>query len=115
MLLHDAHCLPAKYFKVIADKERKYFQIVSRVLSDFFDDSLPDGQLTAIAFVLFGMCNWIYSWYEPKGSISPQELSKIIWTVFLKGASGINCGASEMIGHALNQKTDHQWGISHGS
>ncbi|MBW1707863.1 MAG: hypothetical protein JRJ86_22340 [Deltaproteobacteria bacterium] len=31
------------------------------------------------------MCNWIYSWYDPKGAISPENLSKMIWTVFLKG------------------------------
>ena len=105
VLLHDAHCLPTKYFKVIAEKERKYFQIVSRVLSGFFGGSLPRGQLTSATFVLFGMCNWIYSWYDPKGAIAPQELSKIIWTVFLKGASGISHGISGMNGHAFDQKT----------
>lgn len=97
VLLHDAHCLPAKYFKVIADKERNYFQIVSKVLSGFFGDALAEGQLTSITFALFGMCNWIYSWYDPKGAIGPQELSRIIWTVFLKGASEI----SHSVGHRI--------------
>jgi len=31
-LLHDAHCLPKKYFKPIAEKERKYYQIVTSAL-----------------------------------------------------------------------------------
>lgn len=85
VLLHDAHCLPEKYFKVIAAKERKYFQIMSEVMPDFFSNPIPKGQLTAITFTLFGMCNWIYSWYDPKGSVTPQELSGLIHDIFLKG------------------------------
>jgi AcrR family transcriptional regulator len=85
VLLHDAHCLPAKYFKIIAEKERKYYQMVVEVLPDLFNKSISKGQLTAITFILFGMCNWIYSWYNPKGSITPRELSEIIYNIFLKG------------------------------
>ncbi len=85
VLLHDAHCLPAKYFKVITEKERKYFQIVSGVLPDFFSNPIPKGEQIAITFTLFGMCNWIYSWYEPKGSVTPQKLSGLIHDIFLKG------------------------------
>ena len=85
VLLHDAHCLPAKYFKVITEKERKYFQIVSEVLPDFFSNPIPKGEQIAITFTLFGMCNWIYSWYEPKGSVTPQKLSDLIHDIFLKG------------------------------
>lgn len=96
VLLHDAHCLPAKYFKAIAEKEREYFKIVSGVISSFFGDSLPKEQLTSITFTLFGMCNWIYSWYDPKGAVTPQQLSKIIWTVFLEGATGIKHSMSMM-------------------
>jgi len=85
VLLHDAHCLPAKYFKVITEKERKYFQIVSGVLPDFFSNPIPKGEQIAITFTLFGMCNWIYSWYEPKGSVTPQKLSDLIHDIFLQG------------------------------
>ena len=55
VLLHEVHCLPAKYFKVIAEKQRKYFQIVNDVLSDFFRNPVPKGELTAITFTIFGM------------------------------------------------------------
>ena len=29
-LLHEAHNLPAKHFKIVAEKEKRYFQIVAR-------------------------------------------------------------------------------------
>ena len=89
VLLHEAHCLPEKYFKVIAGKQKKYFQIVNDVISDFFRKSISKGELTAITFTLFGMCNWIYSWYDPKGSVTPERLSNIVSTILLHGADGV--------------------------
>ena len=86
-LLHDAYNLPSKYYKVIAVKERKYYRIVANVISDLAGKRLPKRQLTAITFSLFGMCNWIYSWYNPKGSLTPNELSEIIYEVFSRGCA----------------------------
>jgi len=86
-LLHEAHCLPKRYYETIAEKERKYYRIVADVLGEVLGGrpGIGKAQITTLTFLLFGMCNWIYSWYDPKGSISPQELSEMIWTVFLKG------------------------------
>ena len=88
-LLHETNCLPKNKFEIIAGKQRKYFQIVSRVVRESFEKSIPKDKLTALTFLLFGMCNWIYSWYDPKGSVTPQELSDLIYDIFLKGMSGI--------------------------
>ena len=85
VLLHETHCLPKKYYSTIAEKERCYFQIVAGVLEDLFPKLVPKSKLTAVTFILFGMCNWIYSWYDPKGSITPQELGEIIYELFLRG------------------------------
>ena len=86
-LLHEATLLPKRNFQIIADKERKYFEIVSKVVSELFKKSLSQGKLKTITYLLFGMCNWIYSWYDPKGAISSEELSEIIYAIFMKGAS----------------------------
>jgi len=90
-LLHEAHCLHAKYYKSIAAKERKYYRIVANVLSEFLGGraGIDRGHIASLTFLLFGMCNWIYSWYNPKGSISPEALSEMIFAVFLKGVDEI--------------------------
>jgi hypothetical protein len=44
--------------------------------------------VTALAFSLFGMMNWIYSWYDPRKSLKPNELSNLIFQVFTKGVDG---------------------------
>jgi AcrR family transcriptional regulator len=84
-LLHEASLLPPKYLNSVHKKEKKYFQIVSAVLSDFLGDRAQKDELTAITFSLFGICNWIYSWYNPKGNLSHHELSEIIYSIFSGG------------------------------
>ncbi|MBU2498485.1 MAG: TetR/AcrR family transcriptional regulator [Proteobacteria bacterium] len=96
-LLHDAHCLSSKHHKQIADKERAYYRIVTKVLSEFFESSgdIKTEELKVLAFLLFGMCNWTYHWYDPKGPITPERLSRMIWTVFLNGITEHRQGKSQ--------------------
>lgn len=86
-LLHDAHCLSPKRHKFIKVKQREYYRIVMDILSEFFEGSgqMKRKELKAFAFLLFGMMNWTYQWYDPKGPIDPKKLSEITWSVFLKG------------------------------
>jgi AcrR family transcriptional regulator len=86
-LLIEAHNLPSKYFKAIAEKEKKYAQILIDVLSDFFNGRMERDKLKAISFTLFGMFNSIMYWYNPRGPITLEELSKIVYDIFLKGVS----------------------------
>jgi len=88
VLLHEANCLPKKYSKLIVQKERRYLQIVVGILTDLLGRPVERTQIKVITFILFGMCNWIYSWYDPKGSFTPSELSDTICTIFLKGVTG---------------------------
>jgi len=86
-LLIESHNLPSKYFKAIAEKERKYAQILIDILSNYFDGSMRMDKLKAISFTLFGMFNSIMYWYNPKGPVTLEELSKIVYDIFLKGVS----------------------------
>jgi TetR/AcrR family transcriptional regulator, cholesterol catabolism regulator len=84
-LMHDAHCLPTKYFKSIAKKEQAYFQMVASALATIFEGNISKERLTVLTFTLFGMCNWIYVWYNPKGPVTPQGLADIVTDTFLHG------------------------------
>jgi len=89
-LLNEKYCLPRKYRRKIDQKEREYFQIVRNVLIIFFagKQNLPGSHITVITFLLFGACNWIFSWYDPKGAVNSEALSEIIWKIFLNGVDG---------------------------
>ena len=84
-LLIDSRNLPSKYFKSIAAKEKKYARILTDVLSDFFDSSVPKDKVKAISYTMFGMCNAIMYWYNSEGPITLEELSGICHDVFMKG------------------------------
>jgi len=86
--IHEGHQLPSEYFKVIGEQQRQYHRIVSGVLSDYFDGGMSKEELKVITFILFGTCNGIYFWYNPKGSMTPKELSGIIINLLCKGLSG---------------------------
>jgi AcrR family transcriptional regulator len=37
------------------------------------------------AYALFGMMNWIYNWYDPKGTVPPETLAEQFSRIFLDG------------------------------
>jgi AcrR family transcriptional regulator len=95
-LLHDSNCLSAKYQQRIALKEREYLKYVVDAISEcnWGNKALKREEVTALAFLLFGMCNWCYNWYDPKGPIDVNTLSRMILTVFMKGISGYPGGCA---------------------
>ena len=86
-LLNEAYNLPLRYFKEVKAREKQYFKIVAGVLTGYPSTGGRKDVVTALTFTLFGMMNWIYSWYDPKGSIKPEELSQLIYEVFMNGVS----------------------------
>jgi AcrR family transcriptional regulator len=87
--LHEAHNLPSKHLKKVTEKERRYYQVITEVLSEYLGAGVKKDLVTAVTFTLLGMCNWIYSWYDPKGPIKPEQLSGIIFDIFSSGVSGL--------------------------
>jgi TetR/AcrR family transcriptional regulator, cholesterol catabolism regulator len=87
VLLNEAYNLPSRYFKEVKAREKRYFSIVSGVLSQIPSTHGRKDVVTALSFTLFGMMNWIYSWYDPKGKMKPDQLSQLIYDLFTKGIS----------------------------
>jgi AcrR family transcriptional regulator len=84
-LLHESYNLPPKYLKEVRSRERKYYEIVAKVISDFLGEGARKEVVTTLTFTLFGMLNWIYKWYSPKEEIKPKELSRMIYEIFTSG------------------------------
>ena len=51
-------------------------------------DSSVDPRL--ISNAIFGVANWLYTWYNPNGSASPEYLGKLYAEVIVEGVSGDN-------------------------
>jgi TetR/AcrR family transcriptional regulator len=88
-LFHEVQNLPPKHFRKIVNREREYYRITGDVLSEYFGSTLDKEQITAITFILLGMCNSIYAWYNPKSTITPERLSQTIFEILSSGVCGI--------------------------
>lgn len=91
-LLHEAHNLPSAKLKKIKSKEKNYFAAIADVVSSYLGHGVDKDRLTVLTFNLLGMCNWIYSWYNPQGSIGPEELSQMIFDTFTRDLSTFRKG-----------------------
>src|SRR4030042_7129177 len=85
VLIKHSYCLPSKKFQIIAKKEKKYFQMVCDVISELLGGGVSKERLTAITFSLWGICNWMYIWYDPKKTLTPEDIAGIFKTVFIRG------------------------------
>ena len=50
-----------------------------------FRSASPQVDLTVATYALFGMMNWIYNWYDPKGKLKVSELVENVTRLFLHG------------------------------
>ena len=82
------------------DMVRSKRDIDNTMKSQFLEGSgdIKLEEVKALAFLLFGMCNWTYHWYDPRGPIVPDRLSRMIRTVFPYGITGHQPGEKERRG-----------------
>ena len=84
LILHEAHHLPDEYFKLVRQKEKEYVNLLAENIRDFvFGYRNNPLKIKLVTFSLIGMCNWPYMWFDPKGSVQPEELAEEIFKVFV--------------------------------
>ena len=84
VLSHEAEHLSGHAGEVLQQKKRVYVELLERVLEGVAP-GIPALDRSAAAYGLFGMMNWIYTWYDPTGPLSPGALSEQFTRVFLNG------------------------------
>lgn len=90
VVVHEAENLSGEYRETIHERQRSYFEF----LLDLLQEQRPRGsekprtdpRLAALA--LFGMMNWIYTWYDPDKN-RPDEVAEAMSDIFLNGY--LNC------------------------
>jgi len=91
VLSHEADSLEGDLHKHVSNQKRQYTRLARKILSELprtADSSRPGAgthDLTLATYALFGMMNWIYNWYDPRGKLSVGELVDSITRLFLAG------------------------------
>jgi TetR/AcrR family transcriptional regulator len=64
--------------------KRRYVDLLESILKDAAPDH-SGVERSAASYILFGMMNWIYNWYDPTGEIDPARLADLMTSIFLGG------------------------------
>jgi len=86
VLAHEAESLSGAPLEEIRRQKRQYVELLVGLLAAL-DGGGADQRARrhVAAYTLFGMMNWIYTWYDPAGPVGVQELADIITQLFLNG------------------------------
>ncbi|HEY6046043.1 MAG TPA: TetR/AcrR family transcriptional regulator [Pyrinomonadaceae bacterium] len=87
VLSHEAESLAGDMHKHVSTKKEKYARLARRILREIQERQTanPRVDLTVATYALFGMINWIYNWYDPRGKLSVAQLVDNITRLFLAG------------------------------
>lgn len=82
VLSHEDDELEGTMRQQIRERKRAYVDLLSSLLQGV--DHRPVNPVVA-GYTLFGMMNWIYTWYNPAGTIRPEQLADDVARLFLYG------------------------------
>lgn len=84
VLAREADSLTGRYREEATRQMKEYTGVAYEIL----DELAPEHgatDLRAAAFSLFGMMNWIHTWYDPERDVGPERLADHMLHVFLHG------------------------------
>ncbi|MEP6818243.1 MAG: TetR/AcrR family transcriptional regulator [bacterium] len=87
VLSHEAESLVGELHTHVSSKKDKYTKLARRILKEIQQGQNAGTQvdLTVATYALFGMMNWIYNWYDPRGKLKVSELVDNVTRLFLHG------------------------------
>ena len=86
VLSHEAESLGPPYAGKVAELKRTYYRTCLRLLEELKREKRLrrlDPRLAALS--LFGMVNWIYTWYNPRVDPQAQDLAEKMAAIFFSG------------------------------
>jgi AcrR family transcriptional regulator len=100
VLSHEAESLAGDLHNHVSTKKEHYAKLARKILREIqaVSEARPSGKATSVSpqisgridltvatYALFGMMNWIYNWYDPRGKLSVNQLVDNITRLFLAG------------------------------
>lgn len=86
VLAHEAESLTGERLAEIRKLKRAYVDLLVELLAAIDGRNGGDRSRRQVAaYTLFGMMNWIYTWYDPAGPVGVDDLADTIGKLFLNG------------------------------
>lgn len=88
-LLHEREYLRGRRLAMIKRQERRYFDICRKVMNRLVSEAgCRSIHLNVLTFSFFALVNWIYQWYDPRGTVPPSALARQLATLLFQGIYG---------------------------
>ena len=87
VLSHEAESLSQERGAAIEGLKRRYVDLLLGLLEEAGIAANGSSGHKVAGYALFGMMNWIYTWYDPKGTIRPEALAEQFTELFLRGVA----------------------------
>src|SRR5262249_26352942 len=85
VLSHEDEVLKNHFGAAVRSVKREYYGLCLGLLEDYKRaEKLDFSQRTAV-LSLFGMMNWIYTWYNPRQDGNARKLAQEMGDIFLRG------------------------------
>src|SRR5438477_2002232 len=87
VLSHEAESLAGVVHEHVSTKKERYAKLARKILREIEEQEQTSARvdLTIATYALFGMMNWIYNWYDPRGKLSVHDLMDNCARLFLAG------------------------------
>jgi AcrR family transcriptional regulator len=108
VLSHEGESLAGEKHRHVANKKKEYTRRVRQILGELqrVKQKQTKVDLTVATYALFGMLNWIYNWYDPKGQLKVNDLAENVTRLFLGGFLSGNL-APEIKSKATARRVDN--------
>jgi len=94
VLSHEDDVLKNGFGAEIAAIKREYYRICLGLLEDFKREKRLQFSSRMAVLSLFGMMNWIYTWYKPRVDADAEQMAREMGDIFLRGIGSARNGKS---------------------
>lgn len=87
VLSHEAESLGGELYTHVSTRKDNYTKLARQILREVQETQHTEEliDLTVATYALFGMMNWIYNWYDPRGKLNVSDLASNVMKLFLNG------------------------------
>ena len=87
VLSHESESLGGDLHAHVSTRKDNYTRLARKILQEVQElhENKRRIDLTVATYALFGMMNWIYNWYDPRGKLKVHDLAQHLTQLFLGG------------------------------
>jgi AcrR family transcriptional regulator len=105
VLSHEDEVLKNGHGTEIAGIKREYVRICVELMEHLKQERNLNFSSRTAALSLFGMMNWIYTWYKPRVDGGAEELAQEMGDIFLRGVCSASDDASQRSGKRMDSNS----------